>query len=78
MISRAISRFALLAAGVWTIQQLVHARRARHAVAVRDPAAIQSWEGEGGAVPVGGARTAAEVTPSAPLPGARDTGSEHR
>jgi hypothetical protein len=63
MLSRTLSRFALLAAGLWTIQQLVHARRARHAVPARKPEAIESWEGEGGAVPLGTNRTAAAVTP---------------
>ncbi len=65
MISRTITRFALLAAGLWTLQQLMHARRARHAIPARKPADIESWEGEGGAVPVGTNRTAAAVTPGA-------------
>lgn len=63
MISRTIFRFALLAGGFWTIQQLMHARRARHATPARKPEAIENWEGEGGAVPLGTNRTAAAVTP---------------
>lgn len=68
MHTRAISRFALLAAGVWAIQQMIQARHARRTIPVRKPEAIQAWEGEGGAVPVGGNRTAAAVTPAADLP----------
>jgi hypothetical protein len=69
MIPRTLSRLAMLATGVWVVQHLVQARRAQRALSATKPTAVQAWEGEGGAVPVGGGRTAAAVTPSGRVPG---------
>jgi hypothetical protein len=47
-----------------------HRRRERDRVAVRgQPEPLQTWEDEGGAVPLRTGRTAAQVTPSASMPG---------
>jgi hypothetical protein len=48
-------------------------RRERDRLAVRSqPQPLQTWEDEGGAVPLRSGRTAQQVTPSANVPGVND------
>jgi hypothetical protein len=59
-----VAKTLLILFGVWGTQQLVQAHRRREAARPRsNRAAVQTWEGEGGAVPVSDHRTAAEVSP---------------
>jgi hypothetical protein len=59
------------AAGVFAGFSLAtHRRRERDRLAVRaKPEPLQTWEDEGGAVPLRTGGTAAQVTPSASVPG---------
>lgn len=50
-----------------------HRRRERERTSVRSqPEPLQTWEDEGGAVPLRDGRTAQQVTPSASVPGAAE------
>jgi hypothetical protein len=55
------------------ISLATHRRRERDRLAVRSqPQPLQTWEDEGGAVPLRSGRTAQQVTPSANVPGVND------
>jgi hypothetical protein len=71
MAIRSLAKSLLVALAVVGASQLLLTLGARRRASRRQaPAALQTWEGEGGAVPVDDHRTAAAVRPSGDEPGA--------
>lgn len=62
---RPLAKSFLVALALLGTQQFLEARRRRReAQRIQKHEALQAWEGEGGAVPVGSHRTAAAVAPA--------------
>ena len=70
--------FVVLAAGaaaLWSLQQRQSQRRLAHEAPARKPPPVQTWEGEGGALPATGAQMGPDP---AVAPGASDSMGEER
>jgi len=68
---RPLAKVLLVGLALLGASQILQIQRSRRAIGSQGRSALQTWEGEGGAVPVSTHSTAAEVTPARnhPAPG---------